>query len=66
MSYGSGPLTVSPGGTRSPQLGNMLLLLVGSQDLPGGAGQGQRVLAMVRHTVAETLGVLVGRELTGP
>lgn len=60
-----GPLTLSQGSSCSPKLGDVLLLFVVDKDLPGGAGQRQRVLAMVRHAVAKTLGVLVGRELAG-
>lgn len=43
----------------------MLLLLVAGEELPGGAAEGQRVLAVKRHPVAKTLGVLISRQLTG-
>lgn len=42
----------------------MLLLLVVGEDLPAGVTEGQGALAVIRHPMAETLGVLVGRELT--
>lgn len=45
---------------RSPQFEDVLLLLVVGEDLPVGAGEGQRLLAVIRGAVAETLGVLVG------
>lgn len=51
-------------GGRSPQFEDVLLLLVAGEDLPAGVGQAQGLLAVVGRAVAQTLGVLVGRELT--
>lgn len=56
-------LRVCRRGRGSPQLEDVLPLLVAAEDLPAGAGQAQGLLAVVGGPLAQALGVLVDQEL---
>lgn len=56
-------LCVCRRGRGSPQLEDVLPLLVAAEDLPAGAGQAQGLLAVVGGPLAQALGVLVDPEL---